>query len=142
MVLRWNRNSNRSIKIMGKIFLNHTGKLPFHNITTSEGTSRECYYAFYPQKFLHFDGLNNDIVNGNSLFYKAGCEKITGELPNLTIGSYMFYQAKKLNCVNLKTPNLTNGNYMFNYCAYRYQRRNAVTCSCRRCRRYRCGDPC
>jgi hypothetical protein len=101
---------------MGKIFLNHTGKLPFHDITTSSETSRDYYYSFYPQKFLHFDKLNNDIVNGYYLFYKAGSKQVTGELPNLIDGRYMFYQAKKLEYVNLKTPNLADGRYMFNYC--------------------------
>lgn len=102
---------------MGKIFLNHTGKLPFHNISTTSETSREYYYSFYSQKVLHFDALNNNIVNGYYLFYKAGSKQVTGELPNLVDGRYMFYQAKKLDYVNLKTPNLSKGEHMFDYCS-------------------------
>lgn len=102
---------------MGKIFLNHTGKLPFHNISTTSETSRDYYYSFYPQKVLHFDALNNNIVNGYYLFYKTESKQITGELPNLVDGGYMFYQAKNLEYVNLKTPNLTKGDHMFDYCS-------------------------
>ena len=98
---------------MGKIFLNNTGKLPFH--TFNDQVERKYLYAFCPQKRIHFNNLNNT-MNGSYLFYKTAAEEISGDITTMTDGNCMFYQAKKLKSVKLKSPELLNGRYMFNYC--------------------------
>lgn len=99
---------------MGKVYLNHTGKLPFFQINTE--TARNYYCSYCPQKFIDFNEFNNNIIIGDYLFYKTYSEQVTGKLHNMTSAKYMFYQDKNLKKVKLETPNLETGDYMFYYC--------------------------